>query len=264
MNPTQCRLGDGFWTTAPLVLTATIHVAKGLSDSPLADAAARERDYLDCMRFYLAQSRVHQVVFVENSGADLRSFRELACPSSKRLELVSLDQNSFPPEFGKGYGEARLLDAALAASELLRAAPAFMKATGRIRVRNIDELIEAVDPSSSGHFDVRDHDWYRRLRLRASSHHADTRFFVVGRDLFAAHFRCLHETHTIGTFSIEARYLTAIRAAQTAGFVVRDRFVVEPVYSGKAGHGKNYDGLPERAKRGLRSLSRRWLPELKI
>lgn len=246
------------------MLTATIHVAKGLRDSPLADAAERERDYLECLRFYLAQPRVHDVVFVENSGADLRRFHELPCPPSKRLELVSLDQNGFPPEFGKGYGEAQLLDAALAASERLQAAPAFMKATGRITVRNIAQLLEAVDPSSSGHFDVRDHDWYTRFGLRGSAHHADTRFFVVERGLFTAHFRHLHEAHTSGTFSIEARYLAAIRAAQTAGFVVRDRFSVEPVYSGTAGHGKNYDGLPERTKRWVRGLSRRWFPELKI
>lgn len=264
MNPRSCRLGVGFWTTAPLVLTATIHVAKGLTDSPLSDAAQRERDYLDCLRFYLAQPHVEQVVFAENSGADLRQFRQLACPPSKRLELVPLDENRFPPEFGKGYGEARLLDAVLANSELLKDAPAFMKATGRITLRNVGALIAATDPACAGHFDVRDHDWYDRLGLHASSHHADTRFFVVTRALFSAHLQRLHEAHTSGTFSIEANYLKAIRAAQAEGYLIRDRFALEPIYSGTAGHGKDYDAWPERTKRWVRGLTRRWLPALKI
>lgn len=258
------RLGAGFWNHAPLLLTATIRVADGLADSPMADPLERERDYLDCLRFYLAQKRVSRVVFVENSGADLRHFRNLTVPRGAQLELVSLDQNTFPREFGKGYGEAQLMDSALTQSELLRAAPVFVKATGRLMVRNITDLLGAIDTECSGHFDVRDHEIYTRLGLGASGHHADTRFFVVHRALFDAHFRGLHHTHTTGTFSIEANYLRAIRSAESAGWCVRDRFLIEPVYGGTAGHGKNYDAFSERSKRALRVVTRRWLPALKI
>lgn len=261
-DPSSCTLGERFWLTSPLLLTATIHVAQGLSDSPIANAQARERDYFDCLRFYLAQPTIERVVFVENSGADLERFRTLG--SAARLELVSLDNNSFPSEFGKGYGEAQLIDEALRRSRMLAQAPAFMKATGRILLRNISSLVQRIDPTSSGHFDVRDHDLYERLRLRASAHHADTRFFVVSQALFSAHFRHLHLAHGSGTFSIEANYLKAIRRAQSDGWSVRDRFAIEPVYGGTAGHGKNYDALPERTKRFVRGSLRRVWPSLKI
>jgi hypothetical protein len=102
------------------------------------------------------------------------------------------------------------------------------------------------------------------LHVRASGHHADTRFFVVHRALFDAHFRRLHKTHTSGTFSLEANYLQAIRSAQAHGWRIRDRFVTEPIYGGIAGHGKDYDALAERAKRRIRNSTRRWLPWLKI
>lgn len=263
-TPAAWRLGAGFWTHAPLLLTGTIQVAAGLPDSPLNDPHQRERDYLDSLRFYLAQPKVSQVVFVENSGADLRRFRDLDVPRNVRLEIVSLDQNVFPSEFGKGFGEATLMDSVLTHSELLAAAPAFIKATGRLLVRNVSELLGTIDVECSGHFDVRDHDIYRRLRLPGSGHHADTRFFVVHKQLFDAHFRRLHANHTSGTFSLEASYLRAIRSARSAGWNVRDRFFVEPQYGGVAGHGKNYDGLTERAKRQLRNLTRRLLPDLKI
>lgn len=257
-------LGTDFWRQAPLLLTATIRVADGLADSPVADPRRRERDYLDCLRFYLEQDRVSQVVFVENSGADLQPFRQIPVPRDVRLEVISLDQNAFPSAFGKGYGEAQLLDSVLGRSELLAQAPAFVKATGRLTVRNITALLAAVDVACSGHFDVRDHDVYTRLRLPGSGHHADTRFFVVSRALFDAHFRHLHLSHAAGTFSLEANYLRAIRHAQAQGWPIRDRFFVEPIYGGTAGHGKNYDALTERAKRSIRNLTRRWWPSLKI
>lgn len=264
VDPGSHHLGAGFWNQAPLLLTATIHVASGLVDSPIADPARRERDYLDGLRFYLAQHDVSKVVFVENSGANLERFRELGISRGRQLEVVSLDQNAFPAAFGKGYGEAQLIDRVLDESELLGTAPAFIKATGRLVVRNFTELVSSTDPDCSGHFDVRDHAIYDMLRIRASGHHADTRFFVVHKALFDAHFRRLHETHTGGTFSLEANYLGAIRRATHDGWRLRDRFFVEPIYVGTAGHGKNYDGVRERAKRRVRNLTRRWLPELKI
>lgn len=247
-----------------MLLTATIHVAAGLTDSPISDPSRREREYLDCLRFYLAQERVRRVVFVENSGADVTVFRRVPTPRNVHLEVVSLDQNVFPSEFGKGYGEARLIDTVLSRSELLSQAQAFVKVTGRLTLRNVSPLLASLDVTASGHFDVRDHEIYSWLGLPGSGHHADTRFFAVRRELFDAHFRSLHTAHTNGVFSLEANYLGAIRRAQRAGWKVRDRFTIEPVYGGTAGHGKDYDALPERAKRAVRSLARRCLPNLKI
>jgi hypothetical protein len=63
---------------------------------------------------------------------------------------------------------------------------------------------------------------------------------------------------------LEANYLSAIRRAQTDGWTIRDRFSVEPIYGGTAGHGKNYDALPEQGKRAVRNFARRWFPTLKI
>jgi len=257
-------LGAQFWHDTPLLLTATIQVAEGLTDSPISDPTRREREYLDCLRFYLAQEQVTRVVFVENSGADLTAFRRLPTPHNVHLEVVSLDQNVFPRPFGKGYGEAHLIDTVLSRSELLLQARAFVKMTGRIRLKNLTSLLSSLDITASGHFDVRDHEIYTRLRLAASGHHADTRFFAVRRELFDAHFRSLHTTHTNGVFSLEANYLDAIRRAQRDGWRVRDRFTIEPIYGGTAGHGKDYDALRERAKRAVRSVTRRWLPNLKI
>lgn len=264
IDPQRVQLGPRFWEHSPLVLTATIHVASGLADSPIADPVQRTHDYLRCLRFYLDQPCVSRLVFAENSGADLTPFRDLAASASKPVEILALDHNSFPVEFGKGYGEALLIDCILATSKQLEAAPAFMKATGRLLVRNINALTRTTDTSASAHFDVRDHDWHKRLGLSGTAHHADTRFFVIHRALFDAHFRDLHTRHTRGTFSIEASYLTALRDAQRAGWLIRDRFSVEPVYGGVAGHGKNYDSLRERGKRAIRSAARRWLPSLKI
>lgn len=260
----QLQLGTRFWEHSPLVLTATIHVASGLPDSPVADPVRRASDYLRCLQFYLDQPSVSRIVFAENSGADLTHFHALAASATKPVEVLGLDHNTFPVEFGKGYGEAALMDHVLGTSKQLDAAPSFMKATGRLLVRNIDALVQTIDARASAHFDVRDHDWHRRLGLNGTAHHTDTRFFVVHRALFDAHFRHLHSRHTSGTFSIEASYLTALRDAQRAGWLIRDRFYVEPIYGGVAGHGKDYDSLRERSKRAVRRVARRWLPSLKI
>lgn len=263
-QPQNCRLGERFWTEAPLLLTATIHVASGLVDSTLNNPEQRERDYLAAFRFYLQHPCVHRLVFVENSGADLAKFRALGAAADKKVEVLSHPGNSFPSSFGKGYGEALLIHRALCESELLAEAPAFIKATGRLIVRNLQPLLASIDPVSAGHFDVRDHDLYARLGLPGTAHHADTRFFVVSQPLFSAHFRHRHEAHDAGRYSLEASYLEALREAQRDGWLVRDRFAIEPSYAGTAGHGKNYDAMPERIKRAVRQWSRRWMPDLKI
>lgn len=258
------RLGKRFWSEAPLLLTATIHAASGLVDSTVNDSEQRERDYLAAFRFYLRQPGVQHLVFVENSGADLSKFRALTESAGKNVELLSFDGNSFPSSYGKGYGEALLLDRALRESTLLAQAPAFIKTTGRLIVRNLQPLLESIDPDSAGHFDVRDHAIYARLGLRGTAHHADTRFFVVSQSLFSAHFRKRHESHRAGRFSLEANYLDALREAQRQGWRVRDRFTIEPIYAGTAGHGKNYDAPSEQIKRAVRQWSRRWFPGFKI
>ncbi|MGN0886522.1 MAG: hypothetical protein ACI4RT_05945 [Candidatus Spyradenecus sp.] len=93
-----------------LVMTASINPngMQGLSPESLTN---REAQYRDTLRFYTQQPSIERILFVENSAWDLSGLkREVNCP---RVTWLSLDENNFPREWGKGYGEFLLLDRAV-------------------------------------------------------------------------------------------------------------------------------------------------------
>lgn len=93
-----------------LVMTASINPngMQGLSPESLNN---REEQYRDTLRFYTQQPSIARILFVENSAWDLsRLKQEVDCP---RVMWLSLDENNFPREWGKGYGEFLLLDRAV-------------------------------------------------------------------------------------------------------------------------------------------------------
>ena len=94
----------------PLVMTAAID-PKGMAGLSVNDVSERAGQYLGTLQFYLENSAVSKIVFVENSGYDLKEFRELAARyPQKNVEFLSCDLNDYPRQLGKSYGEMRILD----------------------------------------------------------------------------------------------------------------------------------------------------------
>ncbi len=125
-----------------LLLTATIRPPDGVPALSRIDPAARLRDYQGALRFYrgMLGKTFHSIVFAENSSSDLTALREET--SGLPVEFVSTQQDH-PPAYGRGYGEMRLIEHAMAASTLLREAPVVWKCTGRYQLLNIADLVSS-------------------------------------------------------------------------------------------------------------------------
>jgi hypothetical protein len=251
-----------------LLLTATVAVHRGLAGVTTTDALVREGEYADTLRYLLhAHPRIRRIVLAENSGWPLARLEDAAAdnPWGTEVEILQLACNDFPGGLGKGYGEALLIDRALAASRLVGAASHVAKLTGRQRILNLTRLLEKTPRDLELLCDLRDHGWYERLRLPAAGRYCDTRFFVASRTFFDTHLRWLYrEAPGDGEFNLEAAYYGAVKAAEPAPGVIC-RFPVEPRYRGRAGHWhKDYGSSRARAKQAVRGAVRRLLPRLRF
>ena len=252
-----------------LLLTATVQVNRGVAGVTAPAAEAREADYLENLRYQLHHHpRIRRLVFAENSGWPLDRFARAIedNPLSKEVELLQLDCNDFPGHLGKGYGEALLIDRALAASRLAAAASHVAKLTGRQRILNLTALLASAPAGVRFLCDLRDHGFYERFGLPAAGRYCDTRFFLFDRSFFDAHLRRLYRAAESGEVehNLEAAYYDAVKALEREPGVL-PRFGVEPRYRGRAGHwNKDYGGARERIKQTVRAAARRLFPRARF
>jgi hypothetical protein len=250
-----------------LLLTASVRVNPGLAGVTAAGTAEREAEYAETLGYLVREHpRVRKIVFAENSGWPPARFEDAVAdnPWGKEVEILQLRCNDFPGSLGKGYGEALLLDRALAASRLAATVRHVAKLTGRQRVLNMTRLLERVPRDFELLCDLRDHRLYELLRLPGAGNYCDTRFFVFTLPFFDAHLRRLHEAPVAGELNLEAAYYRAVKALERQPGVIC-RFPIEPRYRGRAGHWhKDYGSPVSRAKQSLRAAARRLLPRLRL
>jgi hypothetical protein len=249
-----------------VLFTASIQVNPAISGVTSADPRQREEEYAENLRYFLReQPRLRKLVFAESSGWPLDRLRAIAAaenPHGKEVELLQLSCNDFPGAAGKGYGEAMILDRAVAASRLVPGTRWIAKMTGRQRVLNMTRLIERAPAGFELLCDLRDHPWFERLGLPAAGRYCDTRFFVVTPRFFDAHLRRLYLEPRPGggEYNLEDSYYRAVKAVENAPGVVC-RFPIEPRYRGPAGHWhKDYGSGRERLKQAVRAVGRQLFP----
>lgn len=137
-------------TAIAILLTATIEPGN-VPFLKRADPEVRRRDYRDAFVRWLAAPLANPIVFCENSGADLSDFEELARTRRGRapVEILSFRGQRDVNRKGKGYGELRIIEHALAASRLIADAPLVMKVTGRLYVANAAAILTRLGTTSA-------------------------------------------------------------------------------------------------------------------
>ena len=100
------------------------------------DPAIRMQDYLYALSFWLTlnDERIKGIVFLENSGYDGLSFRDLvkACnPYNRTFEYINVEQSIIPDGIHYGWAEFKMLDEGIEKSLLCKNAKFLIKATGR-------------------------------------------------------------------------------------------------------------------------------------
>lgn len=132
---------------ATLLITGAIDIsAFQVPYTRLTDTKVRLQQYIDSLEYAIDNyHRIHQIVFCENTGYryDYSELLKKAEQKGKELEIISFSGNYQTIQVkGKGYGEGEIVEYALKNSRTLQNCVFFYKLTGRIMVRNMDQLMD--------------------------------------------------------------------------------------------------------------------------
>jgi hypothetical protein len=247
-------------------MTATISPPAGVPALQRTDPSERLADYERALSFYLGlpDSVVDRVVFAENSETDLGSLRRMADDRAggKDVELLTFDGLDYPVEYGRSFGETRLIETALRCSRLLGALPPdepFWKVTGRLRYTNIDRLIATAPPGRELYVDFRR--FPRRwvdTRLFASTPRAFMELFVPREELMRQDV--LDRTEYSAPEERLFEELMPLRERAR----IATRLRLEPRIEGYSGQGGDLARPTRRAWTAVRATIRRICPPLWI
>lgn len=139
-----------------LLLTATITPPPGVISLARSDPSVRLDDYANALRFYLSLvgQCVDYIVFSDNSNSDVSSLKAMVDQAkvTELVEFIVFEGLDYPPVWGRGYGEFKLVEHMMTHSKIINRHPesTVWKITGRYIVKNLCRLI-ARKPSN---FDI--------------------------------------------------------------------------------------------------------------
>ena len=243
-----------------ILMSATITPSKDMPGSTRMDPAIRMNDYIEALRYYesVAPEVADRIVFLENSDTDLAPLKKaLQRKSFKNVEFVSVSSD-YPPSRGKGYGEFRMFDEGLLASDVIKPDDHIWKVTGRLKILNIEQLIRSAPADYEVYCDLRD------VPLIGESLGGnlwmELRTFAFRRDAYDRYFRGEFSK----SFVLEKKFFQTMHdELQKANTQIIPRFRVQPIIDGYSGYSNaNYRSTGYRAKETLRIIARKIAPGL--
>lgn len=168
-----------------LIITSTVNVNSGLT--VLVDPKIRLKQYIDSIVFYLNSSKIDKIIVCDNSGFDysgIKKIVELSAISNKKIEFLNFYGTvSKIQESGKGYGEGEIISFVFKNSEIFtqQGDKAFLKVTGRLKIINIDEILNHLKPNVN-YFNAVNLNPFVNLKK------VDTRFYQCTKDTFKCFF----------------------------------------------------------------------------
>lgn len=130
-----------------LLLTACVN-PNGMAYTVLQTPNLRIEQYLKALKWYLANTKI-PILFVENTGYDMSPMFQSEI-ESERLEILTFQGNDYDRSFGKGYGEALIIEYAINHSALLKKSDiSIIKVTGRLICQNINTILKWISCSKT-------------------------------------------------------------------------------------------------------------------
>ncbi len=248
-------------TGQTLLLTATITPPPNARALVRVDPELRLLDYLWALEYYLKlpDEVIRRVVFVENSASDLGRLREVAGRyPGKEVEFVSFFGLDYPPEYGRGFGEFKLLDHAIEnSSTLAKLGPEdhVWKGTGRLRLLNFATMIR----SAPAHYDI-----YCDLRNWPMPW-MELRFFSFTVEGYRRHLMGIYQdVREDLKFGAAEWIMRQVITAKIGDPAIVPRFRRQPLVEGIQGsYNTNYaHGYKNKAKHAFRVAMRRVMPRV--
>ena len=217
-----------------LIIPSSVHASARYT--VLLDPEERARQYMDSISWYLRDTSLKKIIICDNTGYSYPlSLYELAVIYRKEIELLSFNGDSTAVErHGKGYGEGEIMEYVMAHSRLLNTVEGFIKITGRLKVVNIDQIIQSINPSENYFMPIS----LLRPRFmvpRAARSCVEVRVYYVTREFFRTALLTAYKTvRDDETFFLEHAYYRAI--AQWPSFKASVKcFSIAPEITGISG-----------------------------
>lgn len=214
-----------------LLMTATVSPPSGEPLLGRTDPVQRLHDYVEAFKYYLddRNTYIDGIIFVDNSQHALEEINNLArnYRGEKLIEILSFWGLDYPVEYGRGYGELKLIEYAYSNSKVMQNMKdddRLWKVTGRLQVTSISKIIK----QTTGHFSVCADFRYRRR-------HVDTRliaFSMAGYKKYV--YGKLHELPGSIVETWLFKKLTPLLGTKE-GLAIQTEFRVVPKFKGFAG-----------------------------
>ena len=209
-----------------LVMTATFRAPR-TPTRVVRDEHTRIQQYMCALVAWARARRVRRIIFGENSNTrfDFTRVVRYLETAGKEVELLVFDGNKASPQFGKGFGEGEILEHVYAHSRLLRMTDTFYKVTGRLFVRNFDDVSDATRDR---------HAFRRKYGKPGNPSKVDTTFFKCGLDLFES--RLMHAYRQVDDdkrMFIEHMYFNQLSETEAGGFSLSPELVGQQASTGK-------------------------------
>jgi hypothetical protein len=245
-----------------LVMTATI-IPAPMAGIQRTDPKLRLEDYKQALRYWLAYPGpyIENILFLENSGADLSELRTIAAednPLGKRVEILSVPGNNVTERQNYGYTELQMLDEGLAKSDLRRETTHMVKVTGRLTFPDIGQALEMIGKHPEP-LEVMVE--CRKLGFPRRGADVKTQMFVCSHGFYDRVFRGSNREMNLTDVRLieHLMFKKVIPFKGTPGHYLRLPCNVEPVgYSGYKS--KSYNTLGSRITSKMRAMFRAILP----
>jgi len=127
--------------TYTLILPLTINVNNCCALSR-SDPLDRQSDFLKSLMKWL-ENTTFRLVIVENSNADLSWLSIIQKQYPNRIEYLSFDGNTYPREFGKGFGEILSINYAVDNSKFVSEVNYVFKCSGRYFLSELSNIFKS-------------------------------------------------------------------------------------------------------------------------
>lgn len=155
----------------------------------------RLNQYIDSILYYIEQSRFKKIVFCENSNytLDTSIIDEASVKLGKKFEYITFlgNRDLITRYKNKGCGEDEITTYAVNNSLLLRDNDYFFKITGRLKILNINQILEGLDLDGT-YFNRNIYGVYKSL---------DTRFYLINKKKYLNEISGCYER--CGDYSID-------------------------------------------------------------
>lgn len=168
----------------PALLTGTI-TPDARAISKFINPSARQKDYIKTLTWMAkARTNIDEVIFCENSGSALTSFKhlyDLFEHNGRSIEMYSVPMPETNYFWGKGWGEGLIILWAVQHVFHENRGKSFVKITGRYRILNLRRIISTIQRSLriNPHLKFIGHSFSvgKRLHIRSD-------FFWTDRDFY--------------------------------------------------------------------------------